>query len=148
MWVLKVVFLVTIFFASWAMADEIKNPETDETQEETRDPIAKAIEDQQGQVKVVFDITRGVQKARIIKDGQVVSEHKISGAKNEPVVVTVKVKQKDGSFKRVKKNFCAFTTTGIGIKPQFAQKNYKSGEHDKILPHFVMFDSSRGIGAH
>lgn len=89
----------------------------------------------QKDVRVVMDITRGVQKAKIYENGVVVKEYRISGSKNKAIVVK-------GN------RFCAFTTTGTNIKPVELQTSRYSKEHDLELRNFVTFDYARGIGAH
>lgn len=134
MWVIKVIFPLVLMFSSVAQAEEIKAGEPDTT--EQQDAIARAIEEAlQNDVKVVFDITRGVQKAQIFVNGVLQSEHRISGAKNKAHVV-------EGN------RFCAFTTTGTNIKPTHIHKSYYSNEHKVNLANFVTFDYDRGIGAH
>lgn len=134
MWSIKVLFPAVFLFSLFAQAGEIKTAEPDTT--EQQDAIAKLIaEAHQNDVKVVFDITRGVQKAKIFVNGVLQSEHRISGAKNKAHIV-------EGS------RFCAFTTTGTNIKPTHIYKSYYSREHKVNLANFVTFDYDRGIGGH
>lgn len=101
-------------------------------QEKTQELIEQA---HQKDVRVVLDITRGVQKAQIFEDGVLKKEYRISGSKNKAIVVKGQ-------------KFCAFTTTGSNIKPTELHTARYSREHDLNLPNFVTFDYARGIGAH
>lgn len=101
---------------------------------------AKDVQEQLAQrmandIRVVMNITRGIQKTTIYENGKVIKEFKISGSKNKAIVVKGQ-------------RFCAFTTTGENIKPQEVLRQRFSREHDLNLPYFVTFDYARGIGAH
>lgn len=113
------------------------NPVDDTVQaEETTAPAAvEAPVAPPKDVRVVLDITRGVQKAKIFENGALLKEYPISGSKNKAIVVKGQ-------------RFCAFTTTGSNIKPTELHTSRYSREHDLNLLNFVTFDGPRGIGAH
>lgn len=122
--------LIVLIQGTAAQAEEIKQSEPEQ------DAIQQVIDQAHANdVKVILDITRGVQQAKIIVNGEVVETHKIAGAKNK--AHTVKGER-----------FCAFTTTGTDIKPTHIYRKYYSREHEVDLAHFVTFDYGRGIGAH
>lgn len=112
------------------VADIIK---ADDEQNQIQDRISGS---HTPQVKIVMDITRGVQITKIMVDGvQVGKAFKNSGANNKPM-------------RGIHGKYCSFSTTGENIKPVRAERSHYSKEFSVPLANFVTVDYDRGIGSH
>lgn len=90
-------------------------------------------------IKVVLDITRGVQQGCAYKGEEKLKCFKISGGRNDA---------ESFDTTKGKVRFCSFTTTALNIKPQLLLRKRHSKEFDVPLDYFVSFDEVRGIGTH
>lgn len=90
-------------------------------------------------LRVVLDITRGVQKGCVLQDDKEIHCFHLSGGRNQA--------QTYGPAGR-KVRYCSFTTAARELTPLFAQRVRHSEAFNHGLEYFVSFDEARGVGTH
>lgn len=98
-----------------------------------------ASEPSQAPVRVVLDITRGVQRGCVYQDGQEIHCFPLSGGRNL---------EQTYNSPLGKVRYCSFTTTGMNLIPVQAQRSRYSEAFSHGLEYFVSFDEARGVGTH
>ncbi len=90
-------------------------------------------------VRVVLDITRGIQRGCVYLDGQETHCFPLSGGRNL---------EQTYNSPHGKVRYCSFTTTGTNLIPQVVQRSRYSEAFSHGLEYFVSFDEARGVGTH
>jgi hypothetical protein len=87
-------------------------------------------------IRVVLDITRGIEKAFVYEGGTLIKSYAIRGGRDRKEYIK--------GFG----NFCSYSTVGE-MKPTQLVKDRVSTEHNGAkMPWYVELDEGRGIGAH
>lgn len=90
-------------------------------------------------IRVVLDITRGVQQGCIYKGQEEPKCFRISGGRNQAQTF-------NSSYGKVR--YCSYTTMATDVTPQLLQRKRRSNEFKTDLEYFVSFDEVRGVGTH
>lgn len=98
-----------------------------------------AAEPPQSLLRVVLDITRGIQRGCVYQEGQEIRCFPLSGGRNL---------EQTYNSPLGKVRYCSFTTTGMNLIPVQAQRSRYSEAFSHGLEYFVSFDEARGVGTH